>query len=129
MAMQRQTRSATVVFREGIVINTCRDGAVEDAEDARANLEAIRLVAEQHGNVPAPVLVDLGGARAVQRDARAIYSSAEGSAVIKAAAILAPSVLARVIGTFFLGLNRPIMPVKLFTDRSEAIAWLQGYLP
>ncbi|MDH5682649.1 MAG: hypothetical protein OEZ36_13750 [Spirochaetota bacterium] len=39
------------------------------------------------------------------------------------------SPISRVIGNFFLGLNRPLFPVKLFTEKNEASKWLANKIP
>ena len=39
------------------------------------------------------------------------------------------SPLARAIGNFFRGLNKPLFPTRLFTSEPEAMAWLRSFLP
>ena len=38
------------------------------------------------------------------------------------------SPLTRAIGNFFLGLNKPLMPTRLFTSEEEALAWLKTFV-
>ncbi len=45
----------------------------------------------------------------------------------KKALLLIGSPVSRVIGNFFMGLNKPIYPTKLFTDPQKAIRWLQTF--
>ena len=45
-----------------------------------------------------------------------------------AIALLVGSPLSRVIGNFFVGLNRSTFPLRLFTSEEEAIAWLRTFL-
>jgi hypothetical protein len=35
--------------------------------------------------------------------------------------------LSRALGNFFLGLNKPSMPTRLFDDQEQALAWLRGF--
>ncbi len=37
------------------------------------------------------------------------------------------SPVSRVIGNFFMGLNKPISPTRLFTDPHKAIQWLHTF--
>jgi hypothetical protein len=39
-------------------------------------------------------------------------------------AILIDSSVSRVVGNFFLGINKPAVPTKLFTNEKEAVKWL-----
>jgi hypothetical protein len=44
-------------------------------------------------------------------------------------ALLVGSPVTRVIGNFFIGLNKPRWPVRLFRSESDALAWLGGHQP
>jgi hypothetical protein len=71
--------------------------------------------------------VDMRGVRSATREARA-YLANEGSACVIAGAMLIDSVLTRTLGNIFLTINKPKIPVKLFTDKDEAIQWLNQKL-
>src|SRR5687767_15485566 len=53
-----------------------------------------------------PVIMDLRSIRSMDRDARAYYAGPEVAARTPAAALLVGNPLTRVIGNFFLGLNK-----------------------
>jgi len=36
------------------------------------------------------------------------------------------SPLSRAVGNIFLGVNRPLVPCRLFTSEPQALAWLRG---
>ena len=76
-----------------------------------------------------PVLVDMTDVRSMNRDARMYYAGPETAAVECAAALLVGSPLTSVIGNFFLGLNKPLIPTRLFTREEEALTWLGSFLP
>ena len=42
-------------------------------------------------------------------------------------ALVVGSPVSRVIGNFFVGLNRPKYPLRLFDDQEFATAWLLGF--
>jgi hypothetical protein len=44
-------------------------------------------------------------------------------------ALLVGSPMSRAIGNFFIGLNKPLIPTRLFVSEPEALAWLRGFLP
>ena len=68
--------------------------------------------------------VDMRGIRSVTKEARQ-YLSVEGSAYVIAGALLIDSVLNRTIGNIFLTVNKPAVPVRLFTSKEEAFKWLK----
>ena len=94
------------------------EGATISSSDAQAVLDAAATLT---GNVARPVLVDLRNVAAVERVARKMFASTPATS---RQALLVGSPLSRTLGNFFLALNRPTMPVKLFDDEAAAIAWL-----
>ena len=80
------------------------------------------------GGKPRPLLVDIGGIRSITKEARKFVTGDDPVKMILAAAIIVGSPLSRLIGNFFLGLNRPKVAVKLFDSEEKAIEWLKGYL-
>jgi hypothetical protein len=36
--------------------------------------------------------------------------------------------MSRMLGTFFLSVNKPIYPTRLFDDEASAVAWLQTFV-
>lgn len=75
-----------------------------------------------------PVIVDLRTIRSMDRDARAYYAGPEVTARTPAAALLVGNPLTRVIGNFFLGLNKAEHPLRLFADEAAAVAWCRTFL-
>ena len=111
---------------DGIIRSVANAHSEETLPTAKANIAAIAHVA---GGVPRPVLVDLTGVKAISRDARAYYNSAEAAAHYTAAAMLIGSPLSRVIGNFYMGLNKLPKPARLFTAEDAALAWLREFRP
>jgi hypothetical protein len=66
------------------------------------------------------------GLVAMDREARLFFAGEETAKVESAAALIIDSLLSRAIGNFFMGLNKPIIPTRLFTSEAEALAWLKG---
>ena len=103
---------------DGLVRFEWAEGAALTPTDAQQALDAIAAL---HDNVAGPVLVDLRTFSSVERKARRMFAA---TPAVTRQALLVDSPLSRTIGNFFLTLNRPAMPVKLFDDEAEAIVWL-----
>ncbi len=94
----------------------------EDLAGAKKGVEEIKQIS---GGVRHPVLVDIRRIKKISLDARRYYASEDSIGAHLAVALLAGSTMSRMIGNFFLGVNRPKFPVKLFDDESKAIEWLK----
>jgi hypothetical protein len=90
--------------------------------------EAVAAIARLGGGRKRPVLVDLRRLKSMNREARAYFAGPVTARVESAAALLVGSPLTRAIGNFFLGLNKPCFPTRLFTSEGEALAWLTGFV-
>lgn len=92
------------------------------------NLEvAKQIVAERiefTGKEKVVVLIYDEGLTNVSREARLYLASKEANKYIKAGAIINKSPLTSVLGNFFIKLNKPVIPCKLFSNEANAIKWL-----
>jgi hypothetical protein len=75
-----------------------------------------------------PLLVDSRNVKSMSRDARNYFSTNGRETKINSFAILVKSPLSRVIGNFFMGLNKPEVPAKLFDNEDKAVEWLKNFL-
>lgn len=91
--------------------------------EAREAMHAISVVC---GGKATPAFVDMTEITAIDREARLYFAGEETAKVESAAALLVGSPLTRAIGNFFMGLNKPLIPTRLFTSEAEALAWLRG---
>jgi hypothetical protein len=64
----------------------------------------------------------------VDREARAFFASEEYTCLSSQTALVVGSPVSRVIGNFFVGLNRPKYPCKIFDEAEAAEAWLRGFV-
>jgi hypothetical protein len=110
---------------DGIVRVKVKPHVKIELEDAKA---CIRAVSEVCGGKPTPALVDMTGLVAMDREVRLYFSGPETAKVESAAGLLINSPIARAIGNFFIGLNKPSNPTRLFTSEAEALAWLKGFV-
>jgi len=109
---------------DGILRAWAAPGAQETVETARLHLQAICSLADGRR---LPLLVDLRNIRSTDREARMLYSSDAFAACVCAAAVLVDSAVSRVIGNFYLGLNKAVYPTHLFANEPEALAWLEQF--
>lgn len=110
---------------DGILHTVNRPGSCFDLEAAQENLYAARRFLNGR---KVPVAVDLRGTLSMSRPARQYYASEEGAFDTLATALIVDSPVERIIGNFFIGLQRPRAPVKLFDVKDEAVKWLKGFL-
>jgi len=108
---------------EGIFISRMKENAMESLEDAYENGKT--LLNLKGGDPKLPILVDFSKAAGQESGARKFYAENSGKWCTKAA-ILVSSPVSKVMGNIYMGLNKPIVPTRLFTQESEAIAWLKA---
>jgi hypothetical protein len=126
MASQVEVRTHLIWLEDdGIVRVRVKPHIQIDLQDAKAAVSAISSVS---GGKTRPVLVNMTELMAMDRDARLYFASEMGATVAVAAALIINSPLSRAIGNFFMGLNRPVIPTRLFTSEAEALTWLKGFV-
>lgn len=116
--------SGAFKLEDGILFVSFVPGALHDLNNATL------VIAKQHellGNAKVPTLVDGTNLKSVTPEARAFHASPEGSGNTKALAMIANTTAAKVVGNLYLGLNGPPYPARMFTNKEEALAWLQQY--
>jgi hypothetical protein len=94
-------------------------GAVCGIDEARAVDDEI----EKLGRGPVRCVVDLSGVDTIDRAARTHFIQ---SPQYVAVALVADSAATRMLANFFLRLKREQTPARIFTDETEAVAWLRG---
>lgn len=74
-----------------------------------------------------PVLADTRKVKSATREAREYLSSADALEGLTAGAILSDSSFSVLLANFFLKVNRPKMPTRLFTVEANAMKWLEQF--
>jgi hypothetical protein len=111
---------------EGILHADGKPQSVITLEEAETVVRHIRAAAN---GIRRPILVDLTGLKSISREARAYFAGPETAEVESAAALIVTSPMSKAIGNFFMGLNKGLMPTRLFTSPVLALEWLRQYLP
>ena len=74
-----------------------------------------------------PILVNLKEIKSISKEARDHFSMQNRTPGITAIGLLIKSPASRIIGNFFLGLNKSTVPVRLFTNEEKAVLWLKQF--
>jgi hypothetical protein len=120
------TRTAKIWLREdGIVQGVSLPKSYQTLEDAQVN--AATLARAGRGE-PRPWLIDIRLGQGVDRQARVYYSSEAVARLTQAVALLIGSPVSRVVANFFIGLNKLLVPTKLFTSEDKAVVWLKTFI-
>ena len=107
----------------GVARVTWAPGAVCSGQQARETTDLLRAM----GRGAVPLLVDMRGMASLERAARDHYGAEQGG--MSAIALLAGSAVNRMLANFFIGLKKPAIPVKMFTDEATAVTWLRESSP
>ncbi|MBS1256380.1 MAG: hypothetical protein MAG581_02202 [Deltaproteobacteria bacterium] len=70
-------------------------------------------------------LIDIRIVRSIDKESRKFYTGKEASEITLGVALLIGSKLSRMLGNFFIGLDRPPYPIRLFNIEEEALIWLR----
>lgn len=79
-------------------------------------------------SVSYPCLFDITTAKEFSREARD-YLANEGNDLVLASAILIDSAVTKMVGNFFIAVNKPKNPTRLFIDKANALEWLEQFKP
>lgn len=76
-----------------------------------------------------PMLLNGIGVKGIDKEARDFFSEPQGSEGLTATAILVNSRLDTFFANFLIKVNisKSNIPLKLFTNKSEALKWLENY--
>jgi hypothetical protein len=74
-----------------------------------------------------PVIIDISNIKSVSKDARVFLSEGKAVEKISAAALYTNSLVSRIVANFFWGFNRPDIPIRIFTNKAEALRWAKNY--
>lgn len=123
MALQIETRTSIYTKRiDGIIVQQSKPTVRQSMEDARENVAAFAKLAK---GTKMPLMVDLRQIGPTDPGVREYYAGEEAGKNCSAMALVIDSALSSMIGNFFINLNKPLFPCRLFSSISQAEAWLQ----
>ena len=99
------------IYKPGVVLNL----------EAAKTIVADRI-ALQNGR-SYPVFCDMRGIKDSNKEARD-YLAKEGSALVTAVGVIIESPVTKIMVNFYLSINKPITPTRMFTDKALALEFL-----
>ena len=94
-----------------------------DLEMARKSVAArLRLTNSQ----PCKLFMDIKSLKYISQSAREFSASGESTKLVQACAILAPSMITKLLANFFMSFNKPNLPMQVFTNKEKAFEWLKS---
>jgi hypothetical protein len=121
MRNQIKTPYVTIWIKDGIIFHVFANVEV-DLEVAK---HCIATRIEFTGGQTLPAIADMRAIKSMTREARE-YFAAEGARFLTARAIITGNVLTRTLAEVFIMINRPAIPTKIFSNYTEAKAWLSN---
>jgi hypothetical protein len=110
-----------------ILIIVPRVGTKDNHKDASENVAYYHDYARSLGK-PCGSLVVMSNMLSQDAEARRAYSTLD-PALIYGGALVVSNALSRALGSFFMGLNRPRVPTKLFDTMENGLQWLRTMRP
>ena len=120
-----KTKTAKIWLREDGIIHLKATAEFGSLECAKENVAALITVSQGKKR---PAILNISSAKSLSREERAYYSSEESAKALSAAGLIINSPITRVLGNFFVGLNKTPYPLQLFTNEEKAIPWLKGFI-
>lgn len=111
----------TTLDPRGFIVSRVAPLAEINLDHAKENTIKVR---ELSGDQVYPILVDIRKIRSISKEARDHFAMRGRKPGVIAIAMLVSSPLSRIIGNFFLGLNHPVVPTRMFNDRVQAEQWI-----
>jgi len=100
---------------------------VNSVKFAKENIDAQERIRNSMGKQKTRVVIDITGIVEITKESRDYFANERTASIQRATALLISSPVNRIIGNFFMGLNKPLTPTKLFTDHQKAIKWLKTF--
>ncbi len=104
-----------------------RQGTKDNGKDACENVAYYHDYARSLGR-PCGSLVLMSNMLSQDAEARRAYATLDPR-LIYAGALVVGNPLSRALGSFFVGLNRPRVPTKLFDTMEKGLQWLKTMRP
>ena len=121
-----KTRTAQAwVDKDGMINIRSNAGFLHSLADATENIKALYPLSL---DLKRPAMIDISDIKGMSREARSLYSGKESDKLFSAIALIVTSPISLVVGNFFLGINKPSIPIRIFSDKKKATRWLNKFL-
>jgi hypothetical protein len=126
ISLGQTTNSHFYLIEPNVLALVPKPGSSDTEDTARENLGFEHGYFREHG--AGVVLVFIEGAMSQDSGARKVYVNEADPTLFLGGALIGQSLLARAIGSFFLGLNRMRVPFKMTGSSDQALAWAREVL-
>lgn len=117
-----EIQGATIrLITPSIVENVILEYTSIDTEEVLKIKEANKQLTDGR---PYAVLVNSGLFTSITKEARELSASTEFAQMTIAKALLVHSLGHRIVGEFYIKINKPLIKTKVFSNRDKAIEWL-----
>lgn len=113
------------LLKEGIMhihLNANSEITLNDA------VEVVEAIGEISKGKKLPVLIDAGEYCVIDKEVRLFCASEGGCLYSSAEAIAYGNISQKLMSNFYMNFNRPVVPTKSFSDKKDAIQWLETFL-
>jgi hypothetical protein len=107
---------------EDVLVAVPTPGYIQSVEGARASLAELVRIAEQRGRRQALVIV-VDNVTSQDAASRRLWQRELDPGLLCGLALSCGSLLARAIGSFYIGLRRPTVETRMFASVREALKW------
>lgn len=114
----------TWMGHDGIARTLVKKDAEIELKDAKKNSEVVNGLRPTAGF---PLIVETSEIKSITKEARDYLSIQNRETKISAIAIVRDSIIGNMVANFFIGLNKPAVPTKLFSSEEDAIKWCQQH--
>ena len=117
------TVTYTIEAEPDLLVIVPPEGTMDNARDARENVAFFHNYARALRK-PCGCVVIMSNMLSQEAEARRAYGEIDPR-LFFGAALVVESALSRALGSFFVGLSRPVVPTKLFDSVENALEWLK----
>jgi hypothetical protein len=121
-----QFEHAKVVKRpDGIIEVNCADNIEYELQHIKEILNSFGELGEQ---TKQPILVKTAQFNSITSEAREYCASAEATQYSIAEAYVITSLALKIVANFYIRINNPPVPTKIFNCEEEAVSWLNTFM-
>jgi len=119
-----ETDYAQYLVEDGIMVITYATNLIITLDIAKEMIEdRIRF----SGGVTMPILVDIRGLASVDTLSRKYFVSPRALEYTMSGALVVESMISKLAGNIYITVDKPAVPMKLFTNKDKAITWLKKF--
>lgn len=105
----------------GMIVTKVKPLGVVELEHAEENSAIVRQLAE--GKDKMPLLVDMSEIKSISAEARQFFAIRNRESAVLSMALIVKSPVSAIIGNFFMGVSKPSIPARIFSDSKKAVSW------